>query len=389
LVISEHEPYITKVSRYWQAADTCETTGTMRNIKTILLLASCLISACDSGSTGATHARTIIALGTIIEIEIIGADKTKAERALDEVETFFHEIQRDWYAFGDGELGRANKALAQGNSVELSPALAALVRRSLTLRKLSDGFFDPTVGGLVELWGFDDAENMRKTPPGELEIRSWIAQLPARNSLKIENQLVSAEGPLKLDFGGIAKGTALAGAAALLREKGIDNAIINAGGDLVVLGIRGNRRWRIGIRDPESDGVLGAVALAPGEAIVTSGNYERFFNVGDQRYHHLLDPHTGQPVTETASVTVVDFDPELADAAATALMAAGPKHFRRIARQMGVECAMLVTTAGEILMTARMAERIERSAALRQAWNPAWNMNKTLNLGEFPAISRV
>lgn len=331
-------------------------------IKALLLLVSCLSAACGPADTAATHKRTIIALGTIIEIEIYAAKEIQVDQALDQAENFFQLIQQDWYAFGDGELGRANNALAQGKSAELSPELTGLVQRSLKLRQLSEGFFDPTIGMLVELWGFHDTESARETPPPEADIQKWQANLPARKSLTIVNRRVSADGPLKLDFGGIAKGTALAGVTTLLQELGIDNALVNAGGDVQVLGMRGSRKWRIGIQDPHSAGVLGTIALAPGEAIVTSGNYERFFNFDGQKFHHLLNPHTGRPVTKTAGVTVVDFNPELADAAATALMVAGPDRFEQIATRMGIQCAMLVTTGGDVLMTSMMAERLEETS---------------------------
>lgn len=328
--------------------------------KALLLLASFLMAACNSADTGATHKRTIIALGTLIEIEIYASKETQADQALNKTEKFFQLIQHDWYAFGDGELGRANIALAEGKSAELSPELSGLVQRSLKLRQLSDGYFDPAIGALVELWGFHDTESARDRPPPEVDLEKWQAGLSARQSLRIANRTVSADGPLKLDFGGIAKGTALAGATDLLQQMGIENALINAGGDVQVLGMRGKRKWRIGIRDPHSNGVLGVMALAPGEAIVTSGNYERFFKFEGEHYHHLLDPHTGRPVAETAGVTVVNFNPELADAAATALMVAGPKRFEQITTKMGIKCAMLVTTEGDILMTPVMAERIEK-----------------------------
>ena len=97
----------------------------------------------------------------------------------------FQKIQKDWYTFGDGELGPANNALAQGKSAELSPDLTDLVQRSLKLRQLSAGFFDPTIGMLVELWGFHDTESTRVTPPPEADIQRWQANLPARKSLKV------------------------------------------------------------------------------------------------------------------------------------------------------------------------------------------------------------
>jgi thiamine biosynthesis lipoprotein len=361
----------------------------MRLRDATLFLAACALCSCNSGRDATSNERTILALGTIIEIEIIGTDEHRADQALDEVEILLREIQHDWYAFGDGELGRANEMLWRGQSVEISAALAALVRRSLELRKLSDGFFEPAIGELVELWGFGSAVNPPSSPPPAAAIARWVEQLPIRESLRIDEHTVSADGPLKLDFGGIAKGTTLTRLSKRLHEMDIDNAIINAGGDLIVLGQHGSRPWRVGIRDPNSEGVLGAITLAPGEAIVTSGNYERFFKIGEQRFHHLLDPHTGRPVTETASVTVVDFDAELADAAATALMAAGPKNFARIAGQMGISTAMLVTDEGEILLTDTMAERIEDAGVTPEPQRAPQDINKTVNCSDFRASSRV
>jgi thiamine biosynthesis lipoprotein len=199
---------------------------------------------------------------------------------------------------------------------------------------------------------------MRETPPAAAAIQRWRENISVDPGLTLDNRTLSVDRPIKLAFGGIAKGTALNEAAAMLMRMGIRNAIIDAGGDLQVLGMRGDRMWRIGIRDPHSAGVLGTLDVAPGEAIVTSGNYERYFKYQGTRYHHLLDPRTGLPVTHTAGVTVVEADAELADAAATALMVAGAQRFHEIAGRMGIEFALLVTSDGDIIMTPALARLI-------------------------------
>jgi thiamine biosynthesis lipoprotein len=244
----------------------------------------------------------------------------------------------------------------------MSVELANLTRRSLRLRELSDGLFDPTIGMLVELWGFGDGENMPAAPPAERAIQDWLELYGTGPDVQLNGRSISADKPVKLTFGAIAKGTALNGAAALLTDMGIENALISAGGDLKVLGHRGNRSWRIGIRDPHSAGLLGAVSLAPGEAIVTSGDYERFFEYQGRQYHHLLDPLTGRPVDHTAGVTVIHADAELADAAATALMVAGAPRFHSVAIRMGIVSALLVSANGDIIMTPELAERIREPA---------------------------
>ena len=323
-----------------------------------ILLAGCLLVGCQSPDEQSTHDRTIIALGTLIHVEIYDAREDRAEQALDALEAHFQTVQREWYAFGDGELGRANEALSRGETVALSPKLASLTRRSLRLRALSDGLFDPTIGMLVELWGFGDTNNNRESPPDDAAILQWRREVDTGPRLTLEDRTLSVGRPIKLTFGGIAKGTALTEAATMLTRMGINNAVIDAGGDLTVLGKRGDRLWRIGIRDPHSPGVLATLDIAPGEAIVTSGNYERYFNYQGTRYHHLLDPRTALPVTHTAGVTVIDGDAELADAAATALMVAGAQRFHEIAARMGIEFALLVGANGDIIMTPALTRRI-------------------------------
>jgi thiamine biosynthesis lipoprotein len=143
-----------------------------------------------------------------------------------------------------------------------------------------------------------------------------------------------------------------------LRSMGIQNAIINAGGDLNVIGSHGDRPWKVGVRHPQGGGVLAAVELADGEAIYTSGNYERYREHEGVSYSHIIDPRTGMPVWHVASVTVIDNAGARADAAATALSVAGPDDWYRIARQMGLKYVMLVDEQGGVYMNPAMAERI-------------------------------
>lgn len=329
--------------------------------RTACLLASLLLISCGPQDRTEYKTRTIVALGTLITVEIHGVDDARAEQALERLEEYFQAVQRDWYAFGDGELGTLNAALSKGEPGSMSPELANLTRRSLKIRELSDGLFDPTIGMLIELWGFDDADDLPASPPDDDAIRTWLERNAVAN-VRLKGRVISADHPVKLSFGAIAKGTALNGSVALLEELGIENALVSAGGDLKVLGRHGERQWRIGIRDPHSPGLLGSISLAPGEAIVTSGNYERFYEHAGRVYHHLLDPATGRPVTHTAGVTVLHENAELADAAATALMVGGAQRFERIATRMGIVDALLVTSDGDIVMTPAMAARIREPA---------------------------
>jgi len=329
----------------------------VRSIATTFLLAAGLLVGCAGDE--AEFRQSFPALGTIITVEIRDADQRKAEIATAAIEKDMERIGRDWYAWGSGELGLLNELLAQGKSARVSPELAALIRRALEVRAASDGFFDPTVGMLVEAWGFHDANAPPGAPPDEAWLSAWRANAGERQGLRIADEIVIAPGSLKIALGGIAKGSTLARAMNIMRDHGIENALVDAGGDLQVRGTKEGRGWRIGIRDPRSSSIIGIVELKQGEAILSSGDYERFVERDGQREHHLLDPHTGRPVEHTMAVTVIHEDPELADAATTALMAAGPDRFDALTARLGIRVALLVTSDGDVVMTPAMASRLQ------------------------------
>lgn len=327
------------------------------------VLAPCMLAmlaACGAPEPPDSHERTLIAMGTLVHVEVLARDGHRARRALDAVEALFADIGHNWHAFGDGELGRVNAALAAGRPARTTPGLGRLIDRSLTYRTISDGLFDPVIGDLVRLWGFADFDpDAGGTPPTDAAIDSWHAGRAARRDIVLSGNIVTAPGPVRLDLGGVAKGTALEQACALLAAYGIENAMVDAGGDLKVIGTRDTRPWRVGIRDPRNDGrTIATVSLAPREAIVTSGNYERYFMHEGRRHHHVLNPYTGRPAPGAAGVTVIHVDAELADAAATALLVAGPERFAEIAERMGVTTGLLVATDGTLITTPAMAQRL-------------------------------
>ena len=139
---------------------------------------------------------------------------------------------------------------------------------------------------------------------------------------------------------------------------GIKNAIVNAGGDLRVIGQHGTRPWRVGIRNPNG-GVIGGVEARPDEAIFTSGVYERFRRDQQTRYPHILDPRTGWPVQGLAAVTVITKEGLLADAAATALIVAGKEDWPSVARALGLNKVLLVDESGLVYLTPEMKLRMD------------------------------
>ena len=177
------------------------------------------------------------------------------------------------------------------------------------------------LGRLKQLWNI---EGEHPRVPNAAEITAALAGT-GLGDLRLAGQVVTKDDPrLAVDLGGIAKGYAVDRAIAVLQAAGVRHASVNAGGDIRLLGDRGDRPWRIGIQHPrKSDAILATLDLAD-TAVVTSGDYERFFERDGVRYHHLFDPATGQPARRCQSVTVVAPEAMLADALATAVFVLGP-----------------------------------------------------------------
>ena len=150
-----------------------------------------------------------------------------------------------------------------------------------------------------------------------------MSDLTISQSSDYKNQLISTNSAVSLNFGAFAKGYGIALEIKKLQALGIKNAVINAGGDLSVIGQHGDRAWNIGIRHPRNDTLLASVKVADNESVFTSGDYERVYYHDNKRFHHILDPRTGYPTQDAQSVTVIHSDAGRADAAATALFVAG------------------------------------------------------------------
>jgi len=303
---------------------------------------------------------TLYMFGTLVEIVIRDADKDTATAAIGAVDREFQHMQRDWHAWKPGELTRANAALAAGRSVTVSPFLLPLIREAKTLAARSDGLFDPAIGAVIAAWGFHSDDLPDGTMPPMERIRDLAAKAPRMADITIQGNRISSANPaVQLDFGGFAKGAALDRAVVILREFGIENAIVNAGGDMNIMGRAGERPWRIGIRHPKQGGLIASVALTGNENIYTSGNYFRFRQHDGVKYSHIIDPRDGMPVRHIVSASVIHPSGAVADAAATALSVAGPDDWQPIARRMGVELVLLVDDRGKIHASPAMAERVE------------------------------
>lgn len=324
-----------------------------------VLLAMLLAAGCARGPE--SRFETLHVFGTTTEIELRGADPAQAQAALAEISAQLNQRHHEWHAWEPSDLTRINAAFAAGESAPAPASVIDLVERARPLSEASDGLFDPAIGGLIDHWGFHTSTFPVQTPqPRAEDLAAWRRQRPRIGDVSVADGRLSSRNPnVQLDFGALAEGVAAELMLATLRRHGVTQALVSLGGDVVALGDGGGRPWQVGIRDPFG-GVLGGVALGDGEALFSTGNYNKFrASASGARYPHILDPRTGYPARGAAAVVVLHPDPARADAAATALFVAGPSGFEHIARRMGLGCALMVTDENEMLVTVAMKARLE------------------------------
>ncbi len=197
-----------------------------------------------------------------------------------------------------------------------------------------------------------------RTPQRD-EIANLLAQAIGVSSIRwVDDQIVGAPPGLMLDLGGIAKGAILQDSVQILLDLGIENAIINIGGDLTVIGDVNGRPARIGVQSPAEDRAIASLEIVAGETVVSSGDYERYIEIDGNRYSHILNPRTGFPVEHTSAVTVIHTDAMLADAAATALMVGGAAEFEELTNALGLKFALLIDASGDLRLTPAMELRL-------------------------------
>jgi len=324
-----------------------------------LLAAVLLLTGC-SPALPADYQRTIYAFGTLIQFSLYGVDAPRALQLGDQVEAELHGMHERWHAWKSSEVTRLNAALARGESFQVSPDVADLIRLSKETYRSSGGRFNAAAGHLFALWGFQSDIPPEGPPPTPEQIAAVLAEHASMDDVELDGDWVRSRNPhVALDFGGIAKGYAGQVILKELRAQGVKNAILNAGGGLQAMGRHGGRRWRIGIRAPKGSGILGALEVGPSEeGLHTSGNYERYREYAGKRYQHIIDPRSGLPAQHIISATVIHPNGALADAAATALVIAGPERWDEVARAMGIKLALLVDDQDTLYMTPAMQGRV-------------------------------
>ena len=281
--------------------------------------------------------------------ELIASDKNQerawyaiqaAEVEISRIETMISSWQEDSYT---SEINRK----AGKEAVWVPDEMYQLIARAQKVSELTQGAFSLAFGSVYHLYDFSKAE---VTLPPDSTITTYLPLTDYRNILlNPDNQTILLKYPgMKIGFGAIGKGYAADQAKSVMLKMGIFAGCINAGGDLTTWGSRPDgSEWNIGISDPKEKATILAYLPAKNKAIVTSGDYEKYFLYKGERYSHIVDPRTCRPVQEISSTTVICPSAELADALATAVCVLGKQDgLALIDKLSGIE-AIIVGQNGE------------------------------------------
>jgi len=308
--------------------------------------------------------------GTLVDISIYGEPDARASLLTNQIFSDFQQLHDQLHAWKPvsssqpSELGALNAAFAKGKQpVAISPQLAAMLTDATALSVKSQGMFNPAIGQLIGLWGFQRDEFSAVSIDDD-SIRKLVNAKPRMTDIVIRGNTAYSSNPsVKLDLGGYAKGYALDRAAEYLRKQGVKNALVNIGGNIIALGKHGDTPWRVGIQHPRKPAAIATLALDDGWAIGTSGDYQRYFMRNGKRYCHIIDPATGYPVQHMQAVTVL-IPPQanagvLSDVASKPIFISSAENKAKAAAMLGVQYFMAIDQQSNIMLTEAMAKKLE------------------------------
>lgn len=335
----------------------------------LLLFLSIFIASCSHEEP--IHNSQSYVFGTLVDITFYGESEADAEALSGEIMRNFQSLHNRLHAWRPSEIKALNHAFAESKvPVKIAPDIADMIADATTFSIQSKGAFNPAIGGLINAWGFQKDE-FKPIAIDENKIRGLLKANPQMVDIVVEHGKAFSNNPaVQLDLGGYAKGYALDFALAYLRKQGVKNALINIGGNIIALGSRGDKPWRVGIQHPRKPEAIATLDLPSGWAIGTSGDYQRYFELKGKRYCHIIDPATGYPVEGTQAVTVLipaqNNAGTLSDVASKPIFIAKGGMRAEAAKTMNVEDYLIIESEKSIQVSPSMAKRLtwlDKSAA--------------------------
>jgi thiamine biosynthesis lipoprotein len=310
---------------------------------TISLLIILLLSGCSNlYLTKTSETREL--MGTQVKITVLDRNKDNSIEAMNEAFSEIEKIENMLSIYKEGtEVYSLNQ---KGFLNDASDELLLLLKKSNDYSRLSDGAFDITVQPILDLYKESFETNNR--PPTDAEVRETLKLVNYKDIL-IKNQDIRLIKNMKITLGGIAKGYIVDRAIEVLKEQGIEHALVDAGGDIRALGKKeGTKDWSIALKNPRNENEYISIIKLNDKSVATSGDYERYFD-SEKKFHHIVDPRTGYSATELISVTIIADKAIDADALATSVFVLGLEKGLELIESLGNVEGLLITSEKEII----------------------------------------
>ncbi|WP_196138298.1 FAD:protein FMN transferase [Aliikangiella sp. G2MR2-5] len=292
-------------------------------------------------------------MGTLAKVEFELSDEKSGQKIVNQVVAEMERINQAMSPYIESsELSKLNRSAAKAPQ-KVSKELFDLVARSLEISELTHGAFDISFSSIGYLYDYRHSKK-----PSESQLAELKSAINYRNiHLDKEKQTIFFDDKrLKIDLGGIGKGHAVDRCIQLLQREGIHNGFVNAGGDTRIIGRKTDRPWYIGIRHPRDESKLIANLPLEDVALSTSGDYERFFEADGIRYHHIIDPKTGDSARAIQSATILADDSTFADALSTSIFILGVKDGMALVNQLENVSAIMVDNKGKMFLSSDLTQ---------------------------------
>ena len=310
----------------------------------LAVILAAVIPAATIGPVNADwYKQTDAIMGTRIMVELWHDDNDRASQCGDRVFAEMHRIDELMSPYkANSELTKINDNASRA-AVHVSSELFDLIERSLYFSEQSAGAFDITFSSLGFYYDY-----RKHLQPSEQTIEQKLDTINYKNLLLKDNTVAFAKPGMRIDLGGIAKGHAVDRAIEILRQCGIQHALVSAGGDTRILGDRNGRSWMIGIQHPRDKTAVALRIPLSDSAMSTSGDYERFFISGNERIHHIINPETGMSARKSWSATVIGPDTTTTDALSTTIFILGEKKGIELINAMQGIDAIIIDASGVV-----------------------------------------
>ena len=302
-------------------------------------------------------------MGSTLHLTAWTNDQPGVEKAFEEVFAEFTRLEKlmsTWMPNSD--VQRVNHT-AGVQPVQVSADVRDVLKTARQISEWTDGKFDVTFGALSGLWKFDHDQDNVVPDMREVRRRLPLVDYRAIQINDVAGTVFLARKGMSIHLGGIGKGYAIDRGVNVLRTRGVRDFMIQDGGDIYVAGLKDGRPWRLGIQDPRdaANRIFAELDLSDG-TFSTSGDYERFFLKDGRRYHHMLDPSTGEPARGARSVTIVANRGVIADGLSTGVFILGPEKGMALIEKLPDVEGVIVSDKNEVLISSGLKGRVRTMA---------------------------